>query len=136
MGNKVSEDSGSGLVPKRQDDSYAKMVKQYEARSVYWPLVDIPPMSPPMPGVDSTLAERGKRYGSFKDHAAIACSLLNVLESEGGWANLPPYMKQALRVICDKMARMMNGDPYYVDNWHDIQGYAKLVEDIIAKGTK
>jgi hypothetical protein len=38
-------------------------------------------------------------------------------------------MKQALCVICDKMARIGNGDPFYDDNWHDIQGYAKLVED-------
>ena len=31
-------------------------------------------------------------------------------------------------VIADKVARMLNGDPDYVDNWHDIIGYATLVE--------
>jgi hypothetical protein len=40
-------------------------------------------------------------------------------------------MKQALSTIADKIARILNGDPYYVDNWHDIIGYAKLIEDRI-----
>jgi hypothetical protein len=38
-------------------------------------------------------------------------------------------MKQALSVIADKIARILNGDPYYLDNWHDIQGYAQLIEN-------
>ena len=25
--------------------------------------------------------------------------------------------------------KILNGDPNYVDNWHDIIGYAKLIED-------
>lgn len=31
--------------------------------------------------------------------------------------------------IADKIARILNGDPEYRDNWHDIAGYAKLAED-------
>ena len=34
----------------------------------------------------------------------------------------------ALDMICNKMARIVNGDPNYIDNWHDIAGYATLVE--------
>ena len=34
----------------------------------------------------------------------------------------------ALDMICNKMARIVNGDPSYIDNWHDISGYATLVE--------
>jgi hypothetical protein len=45
------------------------------------------------------------------------------------WESLPIDMKQALDVIADKIARILVGDPNYLDNWHDIQGYAKLVED-------
>jgi hypothetical protein len=30
-------------------------------------------------------------------------------------------------MICHKMARIMNGDPNYVDSWADIAGYATLV---------
>lgn len=80
-------------------------------------------------GIDATLAERGARYGSFKDHAAIAQDLQDDMRAAPGWNKLAPDQKQALSVIADKIARMLNGDPDYLDNWHDIIGYAKLVED-------
>lgn len=32
-------------------------------------------------------------------------------------------------MIQHKIARILNGDPDYVDNWVDIAGYAKLVAD-------
>lgn len=81
--------------------------------------------------VDNTLAERGKRYGRFADHAKIAQGLQDVMRSADSWNTLDQDMKQALSVIADKIARILNGDPFYGDNWHDIQGYAKLVEDRI-----
>jgi hypothetical protein len=44
------------------------------------------------------------------------------------WSTLDSDIKQALTVIADKIARILNGDSHYIDNYHDIQGYAKLVE--------
>ena len=38
-----------------------------------------------------------------------------------------------LGTIADKIGRILSGDPNYADNWHDIQGYAKLVEDRLPK---
>lgn len=78
--------------------------------------------------IDETLAERGARYGEFKDHAVIAQDLQDVMRKAPGWVRLAPDQKQALSVVADKIARMLNGDPNYVDNWHDIIGYSKLVE--------
>lgn len=84
--------------------------------------------------LEDTLRERGARYGDFFDHAAIAQDLQNVLRYSvygGGkpcWGKLSPIQKQALTVIADKIARILSGDPNYKDSWHDIQGYAKLVE--------
>ena len=86
-----------------------------------------------MTTVANTLAERGARYGAFADHARISQGLLDVLRAAPNWGALEPDMKQALSTICDKFARILNGDPYYADNWHDIQGYAKLVEDRVTK---
>lgn len=80
-------------------------------------------------GVDATLAERGKRYGSFLNHARIAQGLKDVMWEAPKWEYLAEDQMQALEVIADKIARILNGDPDYIDNWHDIQGYAKLVED-------
>jgi hypothetical protein len=81
--------------------------------------------------VDKTLDERGARYGKFVDHARIAQGLQDIMRNEANWNSLRPNAKQALTVIADKIARILNGDPDYEDNWHDIQGYAKLVEDDI-----
>lgn len=76
-----------------------------------------------------TLQERGSRYGDFTDHAKISQSLQDAMREQQGWLRLSAIQKQALTVIADKVARILSGDPNYADNWHDIQGYAKLVED-------
>lgn len=39
------------------------------------------------------------------------------------------YQREAIEMICHKLARIVNGDPYYADSWTDIAGYAKLVAD-------
>ena len=76
-----------------------------------------------------TLAERGARYGKFEDHAVIAQGLKDQMWATEGWSRLAPDQRQALEVIQDKVARILNGDPDYTDNWHDIAGYSRLVED-------
>ena len=92
--------------------------------------------------IENTLAERGNRYGDFTDHARLCQDLKDVMTTFAvvqntpnsvavhfPWSALPATHKQALEVIADKIARILSGDPNYADNWHDIQGYAKLVED-------
>lgn len=79
--------------------------------------------------VEETLAQRGGRYGDFSVHAEIAQDLQDNMRSTKGWHRLNATQRQALTVIADKIARILSGDPNYDDNWHDIQGYAKLVED-------
>ena len=99
------------------------------------------------PSIEATLAERGARYGDFKNHARIAMLLKDAMRysvaTDGGpgrdlverpgWARLPPDAAQALDTICDKIARILNGDPNYDDNWRDISGYATLVLNRILK---
>jgi hypothetical protein len=79
--------------------------------------------------LQATLDERGSRYGDFRDHALIAQDLQCVMQASAGWQKLDNVKKQALQVIADKIARILNGDPSYADNWHDIQGYTRLVEE-------
>ena len=96
--------------------------------------------------IEDTLAERGNRYGDFTDHARLCQDLKDVMTTFAvvqntpnsvavhfPWGELPATHKQALEVIADKIARILSGDPNYADNWHDIQGYAKLVEDRLPK---
>lgn len=79
--------------------------------------------------IDATLAERGSRYGKFKDHAAISQCLSGVMRSREGWERLDDDQREALAMIAHKIARILNGDPDYADSWVDIAGYAKLVAD-------
>lgn len=79
--------------------------------------------------IEKTLAERGERYGAFRHHAVIAQGIKDVMWATEGWVRLAADQRQALEVIADKAARILNGDPNYVDNWHDIVGYAQLVEN-------
>ena len=81
--------------------------------------------------VDQTLDERGARYGRFKDQAYISQNLKGALHRATLFSgkDLDPDMQEALEMILHKIARIINGDANYVDSWHDISGYAKLVED-------
>ena len=79
--------------------------------------------------VIQTLAERGARYCDFSDHARVAQRLQDDMRAEPGWERCDAVQKQALSVIADKIARVLTGDPSYDDNWRDIQGYARLVEE-------
>ncbi len=77
--------------------------------------------------VDQILQERGDRYGSFEQNATIAQALKKVLHMNENWHHLAYDQREALDMFCSKMARIMNGDPNYVDSWDDIAGYATLV---------
>jgi hypothetical protein len=79
------------------------------------------------------LTERGNRYGPYEDHAVTTRRLKDVIYTELGWRGktLEPHMLETLDMICHKIARVINGDPYYDDNWVDIAGYAQRSADII-----
>lgn len=84
--------------------------------------------------VDNTLSERGKRYGDFLDNAVTSQRIkAAIFYDDVQVANLPPMHREALTMIAQKIARILNGDPNYADNWHDIQGYARLVEERLPK---
>lgn len=82
-----------------------------------------------MSDIDITLKERGSRYGDFSDNAKISEQLMEFIRLQSGYEKLRDVHKAALNVITQKIARIVNGDPEYKDNWHDIAGYAKLAED-------
>ena len=83
--------------------------------------------------IDAVLEERGSRYGEFDEHAKITQNLKRAMENSPNWHKLPDYMKEALEMNAHKIGRILNGDPFYVDSWTDVVGYAKLVEDYLIK---
>tara|TARA_R110002049_G_scaffold101556_10_gene246496 strand:- start:4620 stop:5270 length:651 start_codon:yes stop_codon:yes gene_type:complete len=85
--------------------------------------------------VDSTINERGERYGKFNEGADIMQDLKNVMRLAPGWKRCTPSQREALEMIQHKIGRVLNGDPTYDDNWRDICGYSQLVLDEL-NGTK
>ena len=87
-----------------------------------------------MKDVTETLGQREKRYGSYVRVATTAQQLKETLRSGASWGIMEPYMQESLDLIANKLARIVNGCPFYDDSWHDVGGYAKLVEIELAKG--
>lgn len=81
--------------------------------------------------IEDTLTERGERYGKYANVSETAQLLKGVI-AKGLIKNgkdLDYDMRESLDLICNKIARIVNGDSSYHDSWHDIGGYAKLVAD-------
>lgn len=78
--------------------------------------------------LEETLIERGNRYGAFSGHALITQGIKDAMRDGPRWEELDPDMIEALEMIAHKIGRILNGDPNYADSWHDIAGYAQLVE--------
>lgn len=78
-----------------------------------------------MSDLNKTLADRQKTHGDFQQVAKVAESLMNNIEFQ----RLSVTQSFAVRMIVGKLARIVCGNPNEPDHWHDIAGYAKLVED-------
>jgi len=87
-----------------------------------------------MKDVTETLGQRENRYGEYRNVSATAQTLKETLRQGDSWITMEPYMQESLDLIANKLARIVNGDPFYDDSWHDVGGYAKLVEIELAKG--
>lgn len=80
--------------------------------------------------IKETLLQRGGRYGSIEDNAIVTQGLMEVLQVHGkNYTVLTNVHIECVRMIFHKISRMVSGDPYYIDNVHDIVGYAQLLED-------
>jgi hypothetical protein len=88
--------------------------------------------------IEATLAERQSTYGSFEDVAFVTENIMSVLGHvrANGLSEMPNTHRMALYMIASKMARIVNGNFNHIDSWHDISGYAKLVEDLIRENNK
>lgn len=81
-----------------------------------------------MTSIDETLAERDDCYGEFKNVANSVQALKTCLYGSRNWTKMSNSQKEALEMIVHKIGRILNGDPDYADSWHDIGGYARLIE--------
>lgn len=84
--------------------------------------------------VDNILDARHKTYGAFMDVAAVATGLRAIIRDRR--PDLMPDQEEALTMICNKIARIVNGDPNHLDSWKDLAGYAQLVADRLEGRTR
>jgi len=78
---------------------------------------------------DATLAEREESHGKYEDNAFLAQKLKQTMAMSGKWGNLSASQQESLHLIATKIARIITGNPNHADSWHDIAGYAKLIEE-------
>lgn len=78
--------------------------------------------------IEITLADRQKTHGDFTNHARVSQGLKQALVFGQQYNKLTNAEQEALEMILHKVARIVCGNPHHKDHWHDIQGYAALVE--------
>lgn len=76
-----------------------------------------------------TLQTRQKTHGDFYQQASTSMDILNAMEASRNWSTLTPDQKEALLLIAVKLGRILTGSSFEPDHWHDIAGYAQLVEN-------
>lgn len=75
------------------------------------------------------LNKRGENYGKFSGQASISQGLKDAAKNGVQYDSLKPFQKESVEMILHKIARIVNGNPNYIDSWRDIIGYAQLVVD-------
>jgi hypothetical protein len=80
-----------------------------------------------MVDVNETLASRQTTYGDFADVAHRAQTIKLAMRSSKNWNALSSCHREALEMIANKIARMLEGNSNYIDTVHDISGYAELI---------
>jgi hypothetical protein len=84
-----------------------------------------------MSSVDKILAERETTYGDYGMQSRISQDFKRVVRMHDG--RLTHFQRESLDMICNKMGRILNGNPNFIDSWDDIAGYATLVVNQLRK---
>lgn len=83
--------------------------------------------------LEATLEERGGRYGPYIEQSRVSQNIQKAIRDSNNYEDMPADMQGCLQMIAEKLSRALTGDMYYIDNWHDIAGYAALVEKRLIK---
>lgn len=81
--------------------------------------------------VRQTLNQRQSQYGSFEDVAQTTEQLFQVIKGGASFVDFTESQRMALYMIFSKVARLSNGDCNHKDSWHDIAGYATLIDEVL-----
>lgn len=119
----VLENAGSALKMDLEDfDTWTEVAKAVVRKTLKGNYSEAEEKNP-------TLAERGKTHGDYRDVARISQLLRGTMVQGKNWDSLNAVQRESLEMIVHKMARILSGDNNHLDHWHDIAGYALLVEE-------
>lgn len=83
--------------------------------------------------INDTLGNREGTHGNFEDVANTTTAIVRAMQNSRNWDELFPVQQQALLMIAIKAARILSGCAEEPDHWHDIAGYATLVERFVTQ---
>ena len=86
-------------------------------------------LNTPTQSIDNTIEGIDTKYSAFSHHADISQRIKDTLRESPNWGKLSYDKREAMETIVHKLSRILNGEPEYVDAWHDISRYATLVVD-------
>jgi len=87
-----------------------------------------------MSDVMDILDQREEQYGDYRDVAKISQLIKMALRNVYDTGSLSYAQLESLDMMASKMARIVSGDPDNIDHWLDIEGYARLVRNILERG--
>lgn len=86
-----------------------------------------------MPNIQDTIDTRETSYGLFATNAWISQRIKAAMHDSPNWKRIEEDKTEALEIIASKIGRLLSGDHNHIDSWHDIAGYATLVENRLRK---
>jgi len=72
-------------------------------------------------------SDRETTHGDFTTQALTAQALKYIMLHTPNWHDMPAYMREALELICTKLARSWSGDWKERDHYDDCIGYFTLI---------
>lgn len=79
------------------------------------------------------LDDRRKTHGSYADFAAMEQALQVAMREGVRYEQLTLTQRSALNMIQHKIARILSGNPWHLEHWRDLAGYAQCAMDELAK---
>lgn len=83
--------------------------------------------------VEDTLKQRGSVYGSYDKVCTVRTLIMGNIKSHYHNVNGKPMPKEYEVMFSDVILKLVRaaGKPEYSDSWHDLSGYATLIEEIM-----
>lgn len=82
-----------------------------------------------MTSINDTLNQRQAVYGDFGRVSQAVQAFKSVARSSPSWPMMTATQREGTEGILLKLVRALYGDPMHMDNWHDIAGFATLIEE-------